>query len=461
MCDTLIALGNSTKNKQTIFAKNSDRDPDEPADIVYIPRTKHPKGSQIKTTYISIPQIRETFGILLCKPIWIWGAEMGVNEFGVVIGNEAIYTKEPIRKEEALLGMDLLRLALERGRTAKDAREIIIELLETYGQGGNCGYRGKTYYHNSFLIADKEEAWVLETADKYWISEQVHDIRTISNTISIGGKGDIRHPELIEHALEKGWCNDADEFDFSKDYLPKFNIYQYGAKGNKRMNQTREFLKKHQGEIQEQTMMNILRRHYPDKEHWSPAKDGSMASVCMHAKGLFTPTQTTNSMVSVLDDELLTNWVSGTSAPCTSIFKPIFLPGGMPKIGPEITAFYDDQTLWWRHEKLHRLVLMDYQKRLSIFKEEREKLEQKIMRVTGEYIDQIKKQLKKEKSLEQRKTISEKLQNYSKEIFKETMAKENEWIKEVQGTALTTKPCIFYRLFWKRRNKWNKMPKMF
>ena len=41
----------------------------------------------------------------------MWGAEMGANDQGVVIGNEAVWTKEggPQDLEEKLLGMDLVR----------------------------------------------------------------------------------------------------------------------------------------------------------------------------------------------------------------------------------------------------------------------------------------------------------------------------------------------------------------
>ncbi|KAK2096118.1 hypothetical protein P7K49_025152 [Saguinus oedipus] len=60
-------------------------------------------------TYISIDQVPRTHAIMISRPAWLWGAEMGANEHGVCIANEAISTREPAAETEALLGMDLVR----------------------------------------------------------------------------------------------------------------------------------------------------------------------------------------------------------------------------------------------------------------------------------------------------------------------------------------------------------------
>ncbi len=198
MCDTMVALGNYTKNGKLLFAKNSDRSPNEPHIIVRYPAQDYnlEEQAELKATYISIPQVAHTYEVVLLKPDWIWGAEMGFNEFGVNIGNEAVFTKEP-KGEDSLIGMDLLRLGLERGKTAKEALDTIIDLLGKYGQGGNCGYDHSFHYHNSFLIADAKEAYVLETAGQYYVGKRVVDYYAISNCLSIEADYDFIHDGAI------------------------------------------------------------------------------------------------------------------------------------------------------------------------------------------------------------------------------------------------------------------------
>ena len=167
MCDTLIASAKVTKNNTAIFAKNSDRPPNEAQYLAWFPAKTHSAGEKVQCTYLEIPQVKETNAVLLSKPFWMWGGEMGVNEHGLAIGNEAVFSKVPANKEPALLGMDLLRLALERAANPSEAVSVIVGLLEEFGQGGNCIQTGKLYYHNSFLIAGPGQSWVLETVDRH------------------------------------------------------------------------------------------------------------------------------------------------------------------------------------------------------------------------------------------------------------------------------------------------------
>ena len=184
MCDTIGLL---TPGK-AFFAKNSDRSPNEPQVAEYHPAADHPVRGKLKATYLSIEQTGHTHALLLSRPTWMWGGEMGVNEFGVCIGNEAVFTRGKYAKT-GLTGMDLLRLGLERGSTAQEARDVIIRLLEEHGQGGNCGFDHSFYYDNSFLIMDREHLFVLETAGREWVYKQM-ERASISNRLTIEADGD-------------------------------------------------------------------------------------------------------------------------------------------------------------------------------------------------------------------------------------------------------------------------------
>ena len=321
MCDTLVALKEYTVEECTIFGKNSDREPNEAQLVEIYPRLKHDEKT-VKCTYIEVPQVRKTYAILISRPFWMWGAEMGVNEFGLAIGNEAVFTKEPYLKS-GLTGMDMIRLALERCKSSREALDFIISLLEKYGQGGNCGYTEEMFYHNSFIIADPREAWVLETAGKYWVAKKVENVRSISNALTIERGWDRASPGLIEHAVEKGWCKDDRDFNFAKCYSDWF--YTRFARGRERHRFTQKMLEEKAGEIDFSYFKKILRSHHSDP-HYNPVK-GSMRDICMHAGGLTRPSQTTGSLIALLYDDLQLCWVTATSTPCISLYKPVFIPG--------------------------------------------------------------------------------------------------------------------------------------
>ncbi len=383
MCDTMVALANSTADGSVIFAKNSDREPNEAHYLTLIPHAQHQPQDTVKCTYIEIPQVAETNAILLAKPFWIWGAEMGANEHGVVIGNEALFSKVPVNKGPGLIGMDYLRLALERASNARMALDIIVQLLAIYNQAGNCGFQHSMYYHNSYLIADTSEAWVLETVGKQWAAEKVESIRTISNLITIGRHWDLASEGLVDQAVERGWCKDRHDFDFSRCYSDA--IYTRFGQGRKRQCRTTQLLAAGPGKVDLRAAMSILRDHGENGgSDWTPAKSIASVNVCMHAGfGPIRINQTTGSMVSHIKPGSISHWFTGTSAPCTGVFKPVWIDGGLPEQGLIPSGHFDPDSSWWRHELLHRATLRDYAHRMDVFQGERDQLEADFIEAAG------------------------------------------------------------------------------
>jgi secernin len=377
MCDTLVALGSATRDGGVLFAKNSDREPNEAHEVIVLPRTTYPEGTPLRCTYMEITQVAETYAVLLSKPFQIWGAEMGSNEFGVTIGNEAVFTRVPYEKGPALTGMDLLRLGLERARTARAALDVITSLLEEHGQGGNCGFLNPFYYHNSFLIADPQEAWLLETVGKHWAAVKVESIRSISNALTIGSTWDLASPHLVDYAIERGWCKSRAEFHFARCYSDKL-VTQVSDAGSRQCRTTDLIQSRGQAKnLIAADFIRVLRDHGGQASSSLSLRQGlTGCDICMHVGfGPIRINQSTGSMVSHLTPELQTHWVTGTSAPCTSIFKPVWIDSGLPDLGPSPTGKYDPSTLWWRHEALHREVIRDYAARLPLFQAERDALE--------------------------------------------------------------------------------------
>ncbi|MGA9049227.1 MAG: peptidase U34 [Dehalococcoidia bacterium] len=356
MCDTIVALGPATANGNTLFGKNSDREPDEVQNIVIQPRKRYKPGETVKCTYISVPQVEETARILLCQPFWMFGAEMGANEYGVMIGNEALFTKEKPDKI-GLTGMDLLRLALERGRTAREALDIIIRLLETHGQGGNCGYRQKFYYMNSYLIADAQEAYVLEAVKSWWAWKKIKDIWSISNVISIGRDFDAVSPGLVQNAIRKRWCRNESTFDFAQCYSDP--LYTWAAAAKNRVGCSRTLLAQKKGALTTADFMALLRDHGGHAD-FRPDKHGG--TVCMHAGDkLIRRSQSVGSMVGNVNEKRGLLYVTGAANPCLSPFYPVFGPGTANPAGYlEGEADYNPDSYWWQCEKLHRQALLRF-----------------------------------------------------------------------------------------------------
>jgi dipeptidase len=239
-----------------------------------------------------------------------------------------------------------LRLALERAETAAAAVEVITSLLERHGQGGGCGHENRDFtYHNSFIVADPREAYVLETAGDRWATERVTSgVRSISNGLTIPGFAE-RYADRVRTHLSRGARRRA----FTE------------ASGGRATDV---------GDL-----MAVLRDH--GTGGWAPDYSlvtGAMSAPCMHPSGLVAASQTTASWVAELTASASSHWVTATAAPCTGLFKPVSVTEPVD-LGPQPVDRFDERCLWWRHELLHRRVLKDPERLIPRFASERAEVE--------------------------------------------------------------------------------------
>jgi len=343
MCDTMVMVGPD----RVLFAKNSDRDANEGQGLEWHPARDWPEGAEVKCTEVTIPQVEHTHAVLISRPFWMWGAEMGANEHGVVIGNEAVFTREPV-PEHGLTGMDLVRLTLERSITAVGALQILLELLETHGQGGRGGFEDPSFrYHNSFLIADATEAWVIETSGRRHAEERVTSgVRTISNVLTI--------PPFREEATNRLGA-----------------VKSAVAAADRRRHRSADLAAGAAG-IPE--LIGALRDHgtgaRAPRFHWL---NGTLGAVCMHGGGLLAHSVSTASWVAELRPRGERHWVTASSGPCVSLFKPVRVDEPLD-LGPFPGGTADDSP-WWQHERLHRCWLRNPEAIGPCFLDERDGVE--------------------------------------------------------------------------------------
>jgi secernin len=340
VCDTMVRV----EPGRVLFAKNSDRDPNEAQALSWYPAADHAPDATVRCTYLSVPQVAHTHAVLLSRPYWMWGAEMGTNEHGVTIGNEAVFTDQPYAKT-GLTGMDLLRLALERADRASAAVEVLTTLLGAHGQGGGCGHEDRSFtYHNSFLVADGSSAYVLETAGSRWAVEEVTaGARSISNGLTIAAFAD-QHADRLRGrvsgcaARQRTTTAAAGRAEGPRDLAAA--------------------LRDHGG-----SAVPRYRWHH-----------GGLGAPCVHAGGLLASSQTTASWIGELTPDGGRHWATATAAPCTGLFKPVAVDEPLD-LGAAPTDVADPTSPWWRHERLHRTVARDPAALLPLYVEERDEVE--------------------------------------------------------------------------------------
>lgn len=363
-CDSLVALGDATRDGRVHFAKNSDRPEQEAQPLWQQPRRRHDAGSALRCTYVEIPQVGATAALIGSRPWWCWGFEHGLNEHGVAIGNQTIFTKDA-PAGTGLIGMDLVRLGLERGRSAREAVEVITGLLAAWGQGGS-GFADKDWaYNNSFLVADRQTAFVLETSDRHWAWREVRGVASLSNHMTLGSDWEALSDGFVEHAVAQGWweAGRTERFDVAAAYRDTTLVPESISSG--RHGRTCALLDAGRGRIDVAGLQAALRDHYG---RLAPSTDISRLlpediSVCMHAEPVGT---TTASLVAALPADAAEPLVYRASlgSPCCSVFVPLRLDAPVPAAMLAGGAEPAPDSLWWQCKRLVQWVQQDWEARL-------------------------------------------------------------------------------------------------
>ncbi|HUF53230.1 MAG TPA: hypothetical protein VMR52_05580 [Dehalococcoidia bacterium] len=323
MCDTLCVL----RPAGALFAKNSDRPSSEVQLIESYPA--RPAGGVLRATHIELPD-EGAHAVLGSRPEWMWGFEHGVNEHRVAIGNEKVWTTlNPADLPIALTGMDLVRLGLERARTADEALGVMTSLLAEYGQGGVCDQTTGESYFSSFIIADPHAGWVVETSGRSWVAAPVHGGAAISNRLTIRSEWTRSSPDIAPGS-------DWDTFRHPNAPTGHADV---------RLAASRACISAAPSEAQTPaTMATHLRDHGAgpwgapgsqlDPPSPLPAEfgpDGTGISVCMHIRGF---QNTTSSIIAELPADPASPvraWVASGS-PCVSVFIPAFPPTAVASV---------------------------------------------------------------------------------------------------------------------------------
>ncbi len=355
MCDTFYCAVGEAAGKGvsadivfagSFFGKNSDRQPDEPQTLCVVPR--RPASGQVVLGGKTFPLSDAGLAFTLSKPSWMAGGEMGLNEKGVAIGNEAVFSRYKPAKD-GVLGMDILRAALGASSTAKEAVDFICAFVEKYEQGGNGALKGSLYYDNSFIIADPSSAYILETAGHRWAWRSIPRRDAISNAYCIEEdykRLDVATRKAISPVNERAACSDeADpgrkgEKESFKAYVEN-RFYLRFTRGEQRRALSLSMLGAFGTKLAQAAapgtstapaapavldFFNILRSHGPFDPAHPLARH--MESLCVHS-GVFPASATTASMVvEYRSPEAAVLWFTGTSYPCVSLYKPLLLVKG-------------------------------------------------------------------------------------------------------------------------------------
>lgn len=216
-CTNLIAGKGATTDGSVMMSYSADSH-NLFGFLHHSPAARHPKGAMRKITdwdtgkpLGEIPQVAETYNVV-----------GNMNEHQLAIGESTWGGREELADTTGQSVMDygsLIYVALERAKNAREAIDVMTDLVEKYGYASEG---------ESFTIADKNEVWVMEMIGKgaekgaVWIAVRIPDNAISGHAneprirkVDLKDKENVRYSkDLIKFARKRGYFTGKDQ-DFS------------------------------------------------------------------------------------------------------------------------------------------------------------------------------------------------------------------------------------------------------
>jgi secernin len=267
-----------------------------------------------------IPQVRRTWTVLGTQPPGAWGFDHGVNEHQVVAGCLALPSQEA-GPAKTLRAIDLVRLALERSRTAAQAVDSATQLLEQFGP---CSEESGLPSDHAMLVADPQEAYVVETAGRHWGYQEVKQVRAVSNVRVIRQDWDRISHGLAQAAIEAGrWPADGSKLDLALSLgLERSEL----CGGMRRWGRVTLWLEQFNGQLDTPLLRRLL------ADHDEQALEDDAAPLCRHDEHAEEGPTSASLVVDLgaTPERLPIAWRS-FGAPCLGLYFPTLLEGELPE----------------------------------------------------------------------------------------------------------------------------------
>ena len=326
--DMVVALGRATGGGRAFFGHNSHRPPGELQRLVRFPGREHALGETVQAQHVRLPQVRQTNTVVGSQPAGSWGLQHGVNGHRVAAGCSAWHSRLA-GPAPGLTGTDLTRLALERSRSARQAVDVLTDLIARHGQGG--GPAGADEADGIFLVADPAEAFAVEAAGRAWVVQEVREARAAGDVAVVRQDWDRIAGGLAGEVIGRGWHEaDGSKLDFAGS-LSDSPVGQESAL--RRWGRATFLLEQESGRIDAAFVRRLLADHYRGTRfETDPVRGvGEPVPLCRHGGGrgrLLTAASLVADLAA--ESEALPVAWCAVGPPCVSVYFPVWVEADLP-----------------------------------------------------------------------------------------------------------------------------------